>query len=89
MTAYEISRAIINGNFSISEFDEIIQAVKFARTQLGRKVSFELRKGDTVSFVGRGNRTVTGTVTDVKIKNVIVSTPAGNWKVPASMLTKV
>ena len=89
MTANEINRAIINGTFTNEELEKIVESVRFARTQLGRRVSFELKAGDTVSFVGRGNRTVTGTVSSIKIKNVIVSTPTGNWRVPANMLTKV
>lgn len=89
MTAYELTRAIIKGNYTNDELTEIIEAVKYARTQLGRTVSVQLRHGDTVSFVGRDNRTVTGTVSDIKIKNVIVSTATGKWRVPANMLTKV
>ncbi len=89
MTAYELTRAIIKGNYTNEELTEIISAVKYARAQLGRTVTVQLRQGDTVSFVGRGNRTVTGTVSDIKIKNVIVSTSTGKWRVPANMLTKI
>ena len=89
MTVYELTRAIIKGNYTNDELTEIIEAVKYAPSQLGRNVTFQLRPGDTVSFVGRGNRTVTGTVSDIKIKNVIVSTPTGKWRVPANMLTKI
>lgn len=88
-TAYDLGRAIIKGNFTAEELDEIAQAVRYARSQLGRKVTLQLKRGDTVKFTGRGGRVETGTVTDIKIKNVIVKTATTQWRVPASMLTKV
>lgn len=88
-SAYDLSRAIINGNFNAQELDEIAQSVRYARSQLGRKVTFELKRGDNVKFTGRGGRTEFGVVADIKIKNVIVDTGTTKWRVPASMLTKV
>lgn len=89
MTAHEISRAIINGDFKNEDLNTIIEAVKYARAQLVRTATRKLSPGDTVSFTGRGGRTVTGTVSDIKIKNVIVSTTTGKWRVPANLLTRV
>lgn len=84
----DINRAIIANQFTIDELNSIIEAVKFARANLGRDVKRELRPGARVSFVSsRTGQRYTGTVDSVKIKNVIVSTTQGRYRVPASMLT--
>ena len=89
MNISEINSAIIRGQFSNDDLTSIIDAVKYARSKLTSKVTRSLRVGDTVSFVGRGGRTVVGSVTGVKIKNVIVKEGFTSWKVPAAMLTLV
>jgi hypothetical protein len=64
-----------------------VNAVQYARAQLGKAKIREFRKGDTVKFtsVKRGV-TVTGTVTKVAIKYVTVKDGTMLWKVPANML---
>lgn len=89
MTISEINTSIIQGNLTNDELTSIIDAVKFARAKLSRQNLWQIKKGDNVSFTGRDGRTVTGSVFDVKIKNVIVLVGMTRWKVPANMLTKV
>ena len=87
MTAPEIVRAIVTGSFTADEVRSFYDAYKFANNQLARKNTFALRRGDTVKFTSRGGSVVTGTVEEVKIKNVIVRTGHTRYRVPASMLT--
>tara|TARA_R110002051_G_scaffold297620_1_gene364102 strand:- start:602 stop:772 length:171 start_codon:yes stop_codon:yes gene_type:complete len=46
-----------------------------------------LNVGDKVKFTGRRGETVTGTIEKKAIKNVIIDTGAGKWRVPASIVT--
>jgi hypothetical protein len=89
MTAQEIIRAIVTGSFTAEETRDFYDAYKFASNQLARKNTSNLQRGATVKFRDRTGAEVTGTVQDVKIKNVIVKTARYSYRVPASMLTVV
>ena len=64
----------------------IIEAVKMRRAWLGRQNIRAFGTGDTVSFTGRNGLTITGKITKVMQKNVIVNTQRGAYRVPANML---
>ena len=87
MGVTEITRAIINGGFDNDELNAIGHAILFARSQLGKQIKRKVTLGSYVSFVGRAGVKLSGTVKKISTKNVIVATPSGQWKVPASMLT--
>ena len=76
-------------NSNNDELNQIIEAIKLQRTWLARTTARALAVGDTVQFTGRGGRTVTGTVTKINRKTVIVKDGYTNWKVTASMLKVV
>jgi hypothetical protein len=86
MQVQEIKAAIISSNLTIDDLNEVIEAVKYARTQLGRQVARTISIGTNVRFTGRDGRIVTGTVQGIKIKNAVVQTAAGRFRVPMSML---
>ena len=71
------------------ELNQAIEAIKLRQTYLARQASRSFKIGDTVSFTGRRNATVTGRVTKVKQKTVVVldNNSSTQWKVTASMLT--
>ena len=76
-------------NMNNDELNQVIEAIKMQRTWLARTTARALAVGDTVEFEARG-RTVTGKITKINRKTVIVSEPAyGNWKVTASLLKMV
>lgn len=89
MNISEINTAIIHGSFSNDDLTSIIDAVKFARSKLGRQNIYSFRPGAKVQFTNKQGRIVVGEVVDVKVKNVIVQVAMTRWKVPASMLTAV
>ena len=90
MNISEINSAIIHGSFTNEELTSIVDAVKFARSKLGRTTMWAIKRGDKVSYVSnRTGQAVVGEVVDLKIKNVIVQVGQTRWKVPANMLTKV
>ena len=90
MNITQINAAILQGNLSNTELSSVIDAVKFARARLGDRAKAGLRVGAKVKFTSsRTGQTLFGTVRKVAIKNVIVDTDAGGYKVPANMLEAV
>ena len=75
-------------NSDRADLDQIIAAVKLRQTYLARQASRSFKVGDTVSFTGRRNAKVTGRVTKVNQKTVVVmdNNSSTQWKVTASML---
>lgn len=88
ITLDQINREIMFGGYSLEEISTIVDAVKFARAQLGKEIKRSLRVGSKVEFTdARIGYTYSGVVLKVAVKNVTVSTSKGNFRVPASMLT--
>jgi hypothetical protein len=82
-----INGAIMRGGWTDDQLSSMIDAVKFARSQLGRAKLRSFGIGDSVKFTSNKNgRTYQGVVEGVKIKNVIVNTQFGRYRVPANML---
>ena len=82
-----INGAIMRGGWTDDELTSMIDAVKFARSQVGRAKLRSFGIGDSVKFTSNKNgRTYQGVVEGVKIKNVIVNTAFGRYRVPANML---
>ena len=83
----DINSAIIAGSFTNDQLVSIIDAVKFARSQLTQQTKRSLSTGATVKFTSTKNGvTYTGTVDKIAIKFVTVRPAQGLWKVPANML---
>ncbi len=83
----DVNSAIIAGNFSNDQLTSIVDAVKFARSQLSQQNKRSMTLGTTVKFTSTKNGvTYMGTVQKIAIKYVTVSTAKGLWKVPANML---
>jgi phage-related tail protein len=90
MTPAEINTAIVTGSFTNNQLQSIVDAVKFARSNLARTTKVSLRLGDTVKFTSsKTGMSYTGTVDKIAIKYVTVRTSGGLWRVPANMLSKV
>ena len=86
-TLSEVVRSIMFGDLTNDELNNVAQAIKFRRTELIKTTKNSLTIGSKVSFVDRGGRKYLGNVTGIKVKNVIVNTALGIYRVPASMLT--
>lgn len=90
MDTNDIISAIRSGSWTFDEINDIIQAGINARSQLGRQKMRGLRPGMTVRFTSnRTGHVYQGTVVETKLKNVVVQTPGGRYRVPASMLETV
>jgi hypothetical protein len=87
LTIQQINSAIITGTWTNDQLSSMIDAVKYARAQLAKDVKRSFNVGAKVQFTSsRTGRTMQGTVSKIAIKNIIVDTTEGRWKVPANML---
>ena len=87
MDIKQINSAIMFGTWTNTELSSMIDAVKWARSQLTKDVKNTLKPGQMVKFTSsKTGRTVVGDVTKIAIKYVTVRTPQGLWRVPANML---
>lgn len=85
-----LKSAIMSNGYSNAELNELIEAIKYARNQLGREVKRSIRVGDRVEFTdNRIGYIHQGSVTKINIKYVHVNTAKGTYRVPANMLTVV
>ncbi len=87
MDIKQINSAIMFGNWTDTELSSMIDAIKWARTDLIKKQKRSLTLGAAVSFTS--NKTgmkYQGTVEKIAQKFVTVNTGSGRWKVPANML---
>jgi len=84
-----ISAILSTPNLTNDNLNNIIDAVKFRRSQLGKEIKNSICVGDNVEFTSKTGRATRGFVTKVAIKYVTVNTGMGLWRVPANMLTVV
>jgi hypothetical protein len=85
-----LKSAIMLNGYSNAELNELGEAIKYARSQLGREVKRSIRVGDRVEFKdSRIGYTHSGSVLKINIKYVHVATSKGTYRVPANMLTVV
>lgn len=86
----EINHEIMTGSFTNDQLDSIATACKYRRRQIGLEIKRNIRVGDTVRFYHpKLGRDLSGPVKSVKIKNVLVATQAGTYRVPANLLELV
>jgi hypothetical protein len=90
MNLTQIKAEILTGGFNNAELQELIETVQYARAQLGKTVKRQLAPGASVSFVSnRSGQRILGTVERVAIKNIVVRTHLGLYRVPANMIEVV
>lgn len=86
----EINHEIMQGSFTNEQLNSIISAVKYRQSRIRHEIKRSIRVGDTVKFYHpKLGRDLQGPVTAVKIKNIVVATPRGNYRVPANLLELV
>jgi hypothetical protein len=87
MNAKQIVSELMSGNLTNDELEQIAQALKYARSQVGNQIKRQLRPGVSVKFYHpKQNFYIAGTVNRIKQKYVLVDTPQGRYNVPANLL---
>jgi hypothetical protein len=90
LTIQDVNRAIMLQEWTNTELSSMIDAVKWNRERLAKRIKYSITVGDNVEFTSsKTGRLTRGFVTKVAIKYVTVNTGMGLWKVPANMLTVV
>jgi hypothetical protein len=90
LTIQEVNRAIMLQAWTNTELTSMIDAVRWNKDQLAKRVKRSITIGDNVEFTSsKTGRLTRGFVTKVAIKYVTVNTGMGLWRVPANMLTVV
>ena len=90
MNLTQLKAEILTGGFDNAGLQELMETVQYARAQLGKTVKRQLQPGVSVSFVSnRSGQRVLGTVERVAIKNIVVRTHLGLYRVPANMIEVV
>ena len=76
---------------SSDQINQIIDAIKLQQTFVARNAARSVQVGSVVTFEGRRGNTVTGEVTKVNQKTIVVrdSNTQAQWKVTASMVTAI
>jgi hypothetical protein len=88
MDIRQVNQAIMFGQFTTEELNSIIDAVKWNRASLSKRVKAGLRVGDRVSFTSsKTGMKMVGDITKIAIKYVTVRVGATLWRCPANMLT--
>lgn len=87
-TVREIKSAIISSDLSNNDLNELIMAIKFARSQLLKEVKGSIKVGSTVQYNGRNGLT-RGTVVKIARKFATVNVGLISWRVPMNMLEAV
>ena len=87
MSVKQINELILATDLSEADIGSIVEAIKYVRSRNARLNLRTFRVGDAVQFTSsRSNQTVRGTVKKIAIKNIVIDTPAGAWRVPANMV---
>jgi hypothetical protein len=81
---------IITGIHNIQSNEDlnlIVEAVKLKRQYLERTAVRQFIVGEKVQFTNRRGVPVGGTIRKINRKYIVVDTPIGGYRVPATMLT--
>jgi hypothetical protein len=90
LSIQEVNRAIMLQEWTNTELSSMIDAVKWNREQLSKRIKRSIGVGDNVEFTSsKTGRLTRGFVTKVAIKYITVNTGMGLWRVPANMLSVV
>lgn len=82
MSITSIQTAISEGNFSVTELNQLAQFIQGVKT---RQARVNIQVGDSVFVVQKTKRTP-GIVESIKIKKAIVRMRGSRYNVPLSML---
>jgi hypothetical protein len=89
MTKFENLTHFVLTQASNEELNTLVEYIKMRRQQITKQTVRSVSKGAKVTFTGRNGTVYNGTVAEVKIKNLIVETQLGRYRVPASMVKVV
>ena len=87
-----VTKAVENiYKMDMDQLNQVVEAIKLKRTHLAKQASRSVIIGDIVSFESRRGQTVTGKVTKVNPKTIVIqdSKTRTQWRVTSSLVTKL
>ncbi len=77
----------MSGTLTNEDIEQVAQALKYARAQVGKTIKRQLTPGVSVKFYHpKQNFYIAGKVNRIKQKYVLVDTAQGRYNVPANLL---
>ena len=87
MSVKQINELILTSDLTDADINSIVESIKYIRSRNARLNLQTFRVGDAVRFKSsRSNQDVIGTIKKIAIKNIVIDTPLGAWRVPANMV---
>jgi hypothetical protein len=87
MSVKQINELILTTDLTDADISSIVESIKYVRSRNARLNLATFRVGDAVQFTSsRSKQNIKGTVSKIAIKNIVVNTPLGAYRVPANML---
>ena len=87
MSVKQIVNELMSGTLTNEDIEQVAQALKYARAQVGRQIKRQLTPGASVKFYHpKQNFYIAGKVNRIKQKYILVDTPQGRYNVPANLL---
>ena len=87
MSVDQIVNELMSGTLTNDDIEQVAQALKYARAQVGRQIKRQLHPGLSVKFYHpKQNFYIAGTVNRIKQKYVLIDTARGRYNVPANLL---
>lgn len=86
MTKFDTLSHFVLTQASNDELNTLAEYIKMRRQQITKANVRSVIKGNKVTFTDKNGKVYNGTVMDVKIKNLVVETQYGRYRVPASMV---
>jgi len=87
MSVNQIVSELMSGTLTNDDIEQVAQALKYARAQVGKTIKRQLSPGVSVRFYHpKKNFYIAGTVDRIKQKYVLVNTAQGRYNVPANLL---
>ena len=88
-TLSQIQQLIIASNLTNEDLNEVIAAVKFARTKLGQAQIRSFNVGDRVTWTERNGGASYGIINKINQKKLVVvdERTSIHWRIPANMLS--
>ena len=86
-----VTKAVENiYQMDMNELNQVVEAINLKRTHLAKQITRSILVGDVVGFTGNRGEQVSGIVTKVNPKTLIVKAKSGiQWRVSASLVSKL
>ena len=71
------------------QLNQVVEAIQLKRNHLAKQAINNFVVGDVASFTGKSGKTIKGFIKKINRKYIVIDCGVdGNWRVPASHLTK-